>query len=509
MTVLPLFLRNSLAYDVALDGRSDSHLHGETRCMLIAFRFTQSKCPNQLVHTLKKETHPCSYTLQETGVFELRVKQQGEPSLVPPAEETPGGLYYLSNLDQNIAVIVQTVYCFKADDGAGNDGSSAGDVLRESLAKVLVPYYPLAGRLTISGEGKLVVDCTGEGAVFVEAEADCAMADIGGVTEPDPSVLGKLVYSVPGAKNILEMPLLAAQVTKFKCGGFVLGLAINHCMFDGVGAMQFVNSWGETARGLPLSLPPALDRAVLRARDPPQVAFPHHEFTQVTDDGDDDDEDSSPPHGDGEPLLHRSFRFTPATIARLKALVALEEEEGGRACTTFEALAGFVWSARTRALGMGASRRSKLLFAVDGRPRFSPPLPAGYFGNAIVLTSAACAAGELAASPRRAVRLVRGAVEAVTDAYMRSAVDYFEATRARPSLASTLLITAWSRLPFRAADFGWGPPAAYGPAALPEKEVALFLSCGEEGGGGVRVLLGLPAAAMAEFERLVEEVTAP
>lgn len=147
-------------------------------------------------------------------MFELRVKQQGEPALVPPAAETSKGSYYLSNLDQNIAVIVQTVYCFSgADDGDG-DSSSAGVVLRESLAKVLVHYYPLAGRLTISGEGKLAVDCTGEGAVFVEAEADCAMADIGDVTEPDPSVLGKLVYSVPGAKNILEMPLLAAQVRR-------------------------------------------------------------------------------------------------------------------------------------------------------------------------------------------------------------------------------------------------------------------------------------------------------
>lgn len=216
-------------------------------------------------------------------------------------------------------------------------------------------------------------------------------------------------------------------MTKFKCGGFVLGLAINHCMFDGVGAMQFVNSWGETARGLPLSLPPALDRAVLRARDPPQVDFPHHEFTQITDD--DDDDDGEDEEDSESPLLHRSFRFTPASIARLKAAVGALEE-GRRACTTFEALAGFVWSARTRALGMRPSRRSKLLFAVDGRPRFSPPLPAGYFGNAIVLTSAACPAGELASSLPRAVRLVRGAAAAVTDVYMRSAVDYFEATRA-------------------------------------------------------------------------------
>jgi len=106
-----------------------------------------------------------------------------EPSLVPPPEETPSVLYYLSNLDQNITVIVQTVYCFRATDGGG-DGISACDVLRESLAKVFVHYYPLAGRLAISGEGKLVVDCTG--AVFVKAGVDCAMA------------------------GIVEMPLLAA-----------------------------------------------------------------------------------------------------------------------------------------------------------------------------------------------------------------------------------------------------------------------------------------------------------
>jgi omega-hydroxypalmitate O-feruloyl transferase len=48
--------------------------------------------------------------------------------------------------------------------------------------------------------------------VFVEAEADCAMEDIGDVTDPNAFVLGRLVYNTPGTKNILEMPLLAAQV---------------------------------------------------------------------------------------------------------------------------------------------------------------------------------------------------------------------------------------------------------------------------------------------------------
>lgn len=143
--------------------------------------------------------------------FEVSVKQK-EPALVTPAEETEKGLYFLSNLDQNIAVIVRTIYCFEADD-KGND--RAAEVIKDALAKVLVHYYPLAGRLTISSEGKLIVNCTSEGAVFVEAEANCTMDAIGDITKPDPKTLGKLVYDIPGAKNILEIPPLVAQVCQF------------------------------------------------------------------------------------------------------------------------------------------------------------------------------------------------------------------------------------------------------------------------------------------------------
>lgn len=144
---------------------------------------------------------------------ELFSVKQGVPTLVQPAEETEKGLYFLSNLDQNIAVIVRTIYSFKSEERGNED---AVEVLKEALSKVLVHYYPLAGRLTISPEGKLIVDCTGEGAVFVEAEADCSMEDMitDNNTKPDPATLGKLVYDIPGAKNILEIPPLVAQVMK-------------------------------------------------------------------------------------------------------------------------------------------------------------------------------------------------------------------------------------------------------------------------------------------------------
>ncbi|KAM1009176.1 hypothetical protein ACFX13_045479 [Malus domestica] len=423
--------------------------------------------------------------------FQLRVKQ-GEPTLVPPAVETEKGLYFLSNLDQNIAVTVRTIYCFKSD-AKGND--KAGEVIKDALKKVLVHYYPLAGRLAISAEGKLIVDCTGEGAVFVEAEADCAIEEIGDITKPDPETLGKLVYDVPGAKNMLEIPPLVAQVTKFKCGGFALGLCMNHCMFDGIGAMEFVNSWAKIARGLQLTDPPFLDRSILKARNPPKIEYLHQEFSEITG--------TSSTNNDlcDEKMLYRSFCFNSEKLEKLKTKA--REDGALENCTTFEALSAFVWKARTRALNMLPEQQIKLMFAVDGRPKFSPPLPKWYFGNGIVLTNSICQAGDLLDKPlSNAVGLVQDAIKMVTDSYMRSAIDYFELTRARPSLASTLLITTWSRLSFYTTDFGWGEPVLSGPVALPEKEVILFLSNGTEK-KNINVLLGLPASAMNVFEELM------
>jgi omega-hydroxypalmitate O-feruloyl transferase len=319
-------------------------------------------------------------------VFDLAVKQ-GQPTLVPPAEETKKGHYFLSNLDQNIAVIVRTIYCFKSEEKGNED---AFGVIKDALSKVLVHYYPLAGRLTISPEMKLIVDCTGEGAVFVEAEAECGLEEVGDITKPDPVTLGKLVYDIPGAQNILEIPPLVAQVTKFKCGGFVLGLCMNHCMFDGIGAMEFVNAWGEIARGRPLEVLPFMDRTILKARTPPKLEYPHHEFAEIED-------VSNTAELYKEEMLYRSLCFDSEKLEQLRRK-ALEDGTLQK-CTTFEALSALVWRARCEALNHKPDQQTKLLFAVDGRSRFDPPIPEKYFGNAIVLTNSLCSAGELVENP--------------------------------------------------------------------------------------------------------------
>ncbi|ERN17761.1 hypothetical protein AMTRI_Chr10g227080 [Amborella trichopoda] len=412
-----------------------------------------------------------------------------EPTLVPPEKETPKGLYFLSNLDQNIAVIVKTVYCYRAVEEKSE--------IKQALAKVLVDFYPFSGRLTISSEGKLIVDCTGEGALFVEAVAECEIEKLGDISQPDPSTLEKLVYDVPGAKNILEIPPLVAQVTRFKGGGFVLGLGVNHCMCDGLSAMEFVNSWAETARGLPLSLPPFLDRGLLKARPQPKIEFPHHEFAEI------EDLSNLSLLYQNEGIIYQPFYFDPKKQTQLKKSV-MKETPTLKNFTTFECLAALVWRARTKALQMKPNQQTKLLFAVDGRSKFDPPLPKGYFGNAIVLTYCLCNTEELTEKPLKlAVEMVHNAIQLVNDNYMRSAIDFFEVTRARPSLTATLLITAWNRLDFQSTNFGWGDPFQSGPVTLPADEVVLFLSDKKQE-KGINVLLGLPATAMKTFQDLMQ-----
>ncbi|CAM6094727.1 unnamed protein product [Calypogeia fissa] len=401
-------------------------------------------------------------------------------------------VYYLTNLDQNTCMVVKTVSLFHAK---GEVTADPVKVIKESLVNVLDLYYPLAGRLGISVDGKLQVNYNSQGVVFVEASSESSIDDLGDISKPDER-LHELIYTSPDATNIFEAPLVAVQVTKFKCGGFAFGLANQHSMFDGIGAIEFNRSWSEIAKGLPVSNPPFLDRTILKARSPPLIGYPHDEFAEIED-------LSKDGHLVINEIVHDSFCFTPAEMDVLKKKVLIEGDI--QSCTTFEVLSGIVWKARTMALKMEPEQKTRLYFAVDGRSKFSPALPAGYMGNGIVLTYAMTTSADLCGKPfHHAVKLVQNAIALINDSYMRSAIDYFEETHARPATTGSMIITTWSKLPFQTTDFGWGEPSQAGPVVLPEKEIVLFLAHGKER-KSINVLLGLPPKVMEEFRKVLKE----
>jgi hypothetical protein len=307
------------------------------------------------------------------------------------------------------------------------------------------------------------------------------------------------------------------QVTRLGCGGMVLCTAINHCLCDGIGTAQFLHAWARAARaghgaldaddngnggdddGSALLAPPFHDRRALRPRCPPRVAFTHPEYSS-SGGGNGSEAPSLLARLLGQPLAPVSLTFTAAHLIRLKRQCAPPLK-----CTSFEALAAHVWRAWVRALDPPGALRVKLLFSVNVRRRVKPELPRGYYGNGFVLGCAESTVAQLTCSPfspsaaaRYGVRLVQEAKECVDDDYVRSMVDLLEERRgARPDLAASLVISAWTRLGLEDLDFGAGPAAHMGP--LTSEIYCVFLPViGDP--HGVTVLVSVPQAAADRFQ---------
>ncbi|KAK6128227.1 hypothetical protein DH2020_038031 [Rehmannia glutinosa] len=117
-------------------------------------------------------------------------------------------------------------------------------VIREALSKTLVYYYPYAGRLFEGPDYKLMVDCTEEGVVFVEADAVLSLNQPGDHTLQPPCRYPELLLCdvvPPGSDGLMiGWPLMFVQVTRFNCGGFALAIRFNHVMSDALGSIQFL-----------------------------------------------------------------------------------------------------------------------------------------------------------------------------------------------------------------------------------------------------------------------------
>ncbi|WOK94171.1 hypothetical protein Cni_G02873 [Canna indica] len=160
-------------------------------------------------------------------------------------------------------------------------------------------------------------------------------------------------------------------------------------------------------------------------------------------------------------------------------LTSLKNGGGGtRRVSSFEAIAAYAWRCSCKARKLEANQVKRLQVVVDIRDRVKPPLPSGYFGNAIVWTYVAAVAGEILSAPLPLiVRKIREAIARVDDEYVRSAIDALElkgdATEfffsGEQITQNDLLVNSWSNLPMSSADFGWGKPAFMGRSGASTK----------------------------------------
>lgn len=166
-------------------------------------------------------------------------------------------------------------------------------------------------------------------------------------------------------------------------------------------------------------------------------------------------------------------------------------EADGDDFTGFQALAAHIWKHVTKARGTDAAQEIKMGWAVDGRRRFDPPLPANYFGNVNFYGYANGRAGEVM---RDAAVRIRSGTGRVTDDYMRSALDLV-AAQASPLVVTAsfvgpadLAVTSWAHLKSYDVDWGWGPPLFFAPPVYAFTGLVILLPHRSH---GVNALVGL------------------
>ncbi|CAI8583243.1 unnamed protein product [Vicia faba] len=209
-------------------------------------------------------------------------------------------------------------------------------------------------------EVKLLSDIDDQqGVMFVEAEADVTLDQFGDSLHPPFLCLQELLYDVSGSELIIDRPIRLIQVTRLKCGGFIIAINWNHIMGDAAGLIQFMNAWAEMARGEHQpSIQPVWYREILMARDPPRITCNHLEYEQILPSNTIKEEDTST----STTIVHQSFCFRPSDIAAIRLLVPFQ-------CTTFDLIAACFWYCRTKALQLEPEKDVRIMCLVNARSR--------------------------------------------------------------------------------------------------------------------------------------------
>ncbi|XP_031284937.1 methanol O-anthraniloyltransferase-like [Pistacia vera] len=427
------------------------------------------------------------------------------PELIVPAEQTPKEVKKLSDIDdqEGFRFQVPVIFLYRNNHPSpAMEGRDPVKVIREALSKTLVFYYPLAGRLREGENRKLLVDCNGEGVLFIEADANFSLDELGDEIHPPFPCLDELLYNVPGSDGILGCPLLLIQVTRLLCGGFILALRLNHTMCDGYGLVQFLNAMEEMAQGKPTpSVTPVWQRHLLNARNPPRITHIHHEYEQL-DDSNDTLHTTNP-----NDLDHKSFFFGPEEISSLRNHLPPRLKNS----STFEITIACLWTCRTAALQLDHNQTVRFSCITSIRNKGSGiPRPQGYYGNAFGYPAACAKAGSLCGSGLGyAVELVKRAKAQMSGEYLRSVADLMVMKgRPRYTNVENFIVSNLANSGLAEVDFGWGKPVYGGTAGA----MSLISFCmkfqRKDGKNGILIPISLPKSSMMRFQKEVKKMIA-
>ncbi|XP_004506141.1 tetrahydroanabasine acetyltransferase-like [Cicer arietinum] len=431
--------------------------------------------------------------------------------IVKPSMPTPSHILSLSTIDNdpNINILCQTIYVYKANLDSPNDQKDPSCVLKEALSKALVYYYPLAGKLTTFHDGKLGINCNGDGVPFLEANANCELSSLHYLEGIDVPIAQKLVFDNPSQEQTSPNPLVF-KVTKFLCGGFTIGMGLSHSVCDGFGASQFYRALVELASGKnEPSLKPVWERERLIGKT---LNEPFNFLIDKTS-------IATSPFWPCKEISHECFSFNGESIKRLK--MKLMKESGNNmmneSFTTLETLGAYVWRSKAKALKLNNDGSTLFCLAIGVRHLLDPPLPKGYYGNAFVASNVVLKVKDLNEKPLfEVVKLIKECKKLpLNNEYIKNCINMLETMREGKikveGSGASLVLTDWRQLALlQEVDFGWKDSVNIVPVPwnmFGFVDLCLFLPPNKldpSMKGGVRVFVSLPKDSMPKFKEEME-----
>ncbi|XP_040384382.1 tryptamine hydroxycinnamoyltransferase 1-like [Oryza brachyantha] len=398
---------------------------------------------------------------------------------------------------------IPSVYAWRNAGGGAEavaEAPPSNRAIKLGLAAVLPRFPHLAGRFDVDARGRRCFDLNDAGVFVFEAAASGTLAD---ALAHDVAAHVNELYPKADTERADE-PLFQVQLTRYTCGGLVIGATAHHHIADGQSFSVFFVAWAAAVRTGGAMLPtPFLDRgAVAVPSRVPAPVFDHRNIEFSAERGGRNSRATLPL----DRIQNLAVHFPDEFVARLKAQVGVR-------CSTFRCLLAHAWKKITAARGLPPEAFTQVRVAVDCRGRTTPPVPRDYFGNMVLWAFPRMQVGQLLSASYAAVAgVISDAVARVDERYIRSFVDFGEATGEEEELAATaaepgtvlcpdLEVDSWLGFRFHELDFGGGPPCAFLTPDVPIEGIFIFVpSCA--GKGGIEMFVALQDTHVEAFREI-------
>nr|AMZ03407.1 acyltransferase ACT1-8 [Plectranthus barbatus]UPO25018.1 acyltransferase ACT1-8 [synthetic construct] len=361
--------------------------------------------------------------------------------------------------------------------------------LEESLEKVLVDFYPLAGRYTMNDH---IVDCSDEGAVFVEAEAPNVELTVDQlVKNMEAQTIHDFLpdqYFPADAPN----PLLSIQVTHFPCGGLAIGIVVSHAVFDGFSLGVFLAAWSKATMNpeRKIEITPSFDLPSLLPYKDESFGLNFSEIVKA------------------ENIVVKRLNFGKEAITRLRS--KLSPNQNGKTISRVRVVCAVIVKA-LMGLERAKTRDFMICQGINMRERTKAPLQKHACGNLAVSSYTRRVAAAEAEELQSLVNLIGDSIEKSIADY----ADILSSDQDGRHIISTMMksfmqfaapdikaisFTDWSKFGFYQVDFGFGKPVWTG--VRPERPIfsAAILMSNREG-DGIEAWLHLDKNDMLIFEQ--------